>query len=251
MHTTCVPVVLDVCHTPPYIAQAMGAKATLTTHRMHLLLTADQNAWLEGQATGLRNKSAVVRDLIDSAMLTPTQGLTGVGKLATCSAGAGVREVERVPAVQAVMPDQPAPQPHLQPAVQQGAVEPALELEPEKKIKEGTKFPKSQKPRAKKTKGSPEFEEFWGIYQSAPMKANKQAKPQAWEVWQQLVPDEISAADLVTAINVAIQDMDRRTIAGEFCSSLPDCFRWLRDECYSVFLESYSPRQASGITVLS
>ena len=72
MNTTCVLVVLAMCHTPPYIAQAMGAEATLTTHRMHLLLTADQNTWLEGQATGLRNKSAVVRDLIDTAR----QGLT-------------------------------------------------------------------------------------------------------------------------------------------------------------------------------
>ena len=100
MHTICVPVAHDRCPTPPYIAQAMGAFSTLTTHRMHLLLTAEQNDWLESQATGLRNKSAVVRDLIDTAR----QGLTGGSNVGAYSVGAGDQSVrvQAVPAVQAV-----------------------------------------------------------------------------------------------------------------------------------------------------
>ena len=97
MHTICVPAVHDMHHTPPYIAQTMGAFSTLTTHRMHLLLTGEQNDWLESQATGLRNKSAVVRDLIDTAR----QGLTGGSNVGAYSVGAGDQSV-RVPAVQAV-----------------------------------------------------------------------------------------------------------------------------------------------------
>ena len=240
MHTICVPVVLDMCHTPPYLAQVLGAEATLTTHRMHLLLTTDQNAWLEGQASGLRNKSAIVRDLIDTAR----QGLTQGRNLGAYSVGAGAREVERVPAVQAVMPDQPAPQPHLQPAVQQGAVELALELEPEKKSKKGSKS------KSKHTKGSPEFEQFWQSYQASPSKANGQSKAKAWEVWVDVIKIE-SPQRLIDAIGRAIADIERRTISGEFASPLPDCFRWLRDEHYIVWLESHSPAQASGITLLS
>lgn len=34
---------------------------------MQLLLSGDQKAWLESQATGLRNKSMIIRDLIDTA----------------------------------------------------------------------------------------------------------------------------------------------------------------------------------------
>jgi len=40
---------------------------------MQLLISGDQKEWLDLQATGLRNKSAIIRDLIDSAR----QGLTG------------------------------------------------------------------------------------------------------------------------------------------------------------------------------
>ena len=123
MHTTCVPVVLDLCHMPPYIAQAMGARATLTTHRMHLLLTADQNTWLEGQATGLRNKSAVVRDLIDTAR----QGVDTGATLPAYRVGAGDQGL-RVPAVQVV----PEPPPACEMAVK--AVEDSAETK--KKSKE-------------------------------------------------------------------------------------------------------------------
>ena len=111
----------------------------------------------------------------------------------------------------------------------------AQKIEPPPK-KEGVN---AKKPKAKRTKGSPEFETFWGAYQAFEHRANKQAKPQAWTVWKQLMDDGVTAADLMTAISKAQQDVERRLQSGEFASSLPDCFRWLRDECYAVYLEDH------------
>ena len=123
--------------------------------------------------------------------------------------------------------------------------QPAQEIEPKKKNK-GTNHGK--KPRAKRTKGSPDFEAFWAAYQAIDHRANKQAKPQAWEVWKQLIDDDIAPADLMRALEVASADVQRRLRSGEFASPFPDCFRWLRDECYAVYLENHqSP--ASLITV--
>ena len=240
MHTTCVP----ICNANAIPCGMFAAPLHQEAMPQIVVRIADEDmAWLDSQTRPYHTKSAVIRDLIHTAK----QRVDTVATLPAYRVGAGDQGL-RVPAVEAVERSTPQLPENEEQAVL--AVGDSAETKKNQK-KEGIKIPKSQKPRAKKTKGSPEFEAFWGIYQSAPMKANKQAKPQAWEVWQQLVPDEISADDLISAISIAIQDMDRRTIAGEFCSSLPDCFRWLRDECYSVFLESHSPRQASGITVLS
>ena len=97
----------------------------------------------------------------------------------------------------------------------------------------------SKKPKAKRTQGSPEFETFWASYQSIGHRANKQAKPQAWEVWKQLMADGVKSADLSRALQLASDDVSFRLTAGEFASPFPDCFRWLRDECYAVYLENH------------
>ena len=51
--------------------------------------------------------------------------------------------------------------------------------------------------------------------------------------------DGVSSADLMTAIGKAEEDVRQRQQAGLFASPLPDCFRWLRDECYAVYLEDH------------
>ena len=90
---------------------------------------------------------------------------------------------------------------------------------------------KSRKPRAKNTKGTPEFEAFWKIYLRCRHRANGQSKPKAFIVWQQLVPEHLTADDLTRAIEQAVSDIESRQALGEFASPLPDCFRWMRDEC--------------------
>ena len=103
------------------------------------------------------------------------------------------------------------------------------------------KVEKARKPRAKKTKGTPEFEAFWKRYQGCRHRANGQSKPKAMQLWGQLVPDELQPDDLMRAIDGAIEDIRSRQGVGEFASPLPDCFRWLRDECYAVYLEDNTP----------
>lgn len=94
----------------------------------------------------------------------------------------------------------------------------------------------------KRTKGTPEFEQFWAAYQASPKKANCQSKAKAWECWEQLVPD-VDPADLISAAQKAVEQVESLERAGEFCAPLPDAFRWLRDERYVVLLESHTPAQ--------
>ena len=122
----------------------------------------------------------------------------------------------------------------------------AQELDHEKKhivVKSEIKVEKARKSRAKKTKGTPDFEAFWKRYQGCRHRANGQSKPKAMELWGQLVPDELQADDLMRAIDGAIKDIHSRQDVGEFASPLPDCFRWLRDGFYSSYLEDNTPEQ--------
>ena len=201
-------------------------------------ISEDQLDWLNTQTRPYHTKSDVVRDLIHTA----AQGVDSSVKLPAYRVGAGINSIqERVPAVQAVKPDQPG----LDLLGTQETSAPsavfAQELESKKQINTGINAKKS---RAKRTKGSPEFEQFWRLYQGSPLKANGQSKPKAWEVYQQLIPEELSAEDLDRAVTAAVEDIQTRQRAGEFAAPLPDCFRWLRDECYAVFLESHTPTQA-------
>ena len=215
--------------------------------QINVRITEDQLIWLSSQVKPFRNKSAVIRDLIDSNI----QRLDEVAKLATCSAGAGPQQgnlrpltgnkpsLKQPEGVSDALQEQQLP-PHQTEAVTSSA----QELDHEKKhivVKNEIKVEKARKPRAKKTKGTPEFEAFWKRYQGCRHRANGQSKPKAMQLWGQLVPDELQPDDLMRAIDGAIEDIRSRQGVGEFASPLPDCFRWLRDECYAVYLEDNTP----------
>ena len=215
--------------------------------QINVRITEDQLIWLSSQVKPFHNKSAVIRDLIDSSI----QRVDEVAKLATCSAGAGPQQgnlrpltgnkpsLKQPESAEGTAQEQQLPPPQTE-AVQSSAQEP----DHEKKhivVKNEIKVEKARKSRAKKTKGTPEFEAFWKRYQGCRHRANGQSKPKAVELWGQLVPDELQPDDLMRAIDGAIEDIRSRQGVGEFASPLPDCFRWLRDECYAVYLEDNAP----------
>ena len=215
--------------------------------QINVRITEDQLIWLSSQVKPFRNKSAVIRDLIDSKI----QGLDGFASLSAYHVGAGPQQGNLRPLTgNKPSPKQPEGEsealqeqqlpPHQTEAVQS----PAQEPDHEKKhivVKSEIKVEKARKSRAKKTKGTPEFEVFWKRYQGCRHRANGQSKPKAMELWGQLVPDELQPDDLMRAIDGAIEDIRSRQGVGEFASPLPDCFRWLRDECYAVYLEDNAP----------
>ena len=117
--------------------------------------------------------------------------------------------------------------------------------------KEHESFLKEQKKIAQKD--SPAFKQFWEIYQSAGSKAANQSKAKARVAWKAAL--NIEKADrLVEAIKKAVIEQARKMGADEFVTMLPDCHRWLRDECFSSLLEGHTPAQPEriipGVTVL-
>ena len=108
----------------------------------------------------------------------------------------------------------------------------------------------NKKPRVnnkvRRTIATPEFDAFWKAYQSCSKKANCQSKFNAWECWQQLVPD-VPPADLISAAQKAVEQVDQLEASGQFCAPLPDAFRWLRDERYVVLLEAHTPAQTQTV----
>ena len=94
--------------------------------------------------------------------------------------------------------------------------------------------------KQKKTDYTEGFNEFWKRYQSAPRKAIGQKKPLAFEAWKQAL-QEASAEEITKAIAAAIAEQQQLIKKDQFCAPLPDCFRWLRDECYAVYLEDNAP----------
>ena len=96
-----------------------------------------------------------------------------------------------------------------------------------------------KKIRAKRAKGCDSFETFWTTYQSLPidLKARGQSKAKALDVWSQLVPDEVSAEELQTAVKRLADAAIEANASGEYFTTQPDCFRWLRDDSYSSWLE--------------
>lgn len=86
-----------------------------------------------------------------------------------------------------------------------------------------------------------DFTAFWKAYQSLPVKAGKQSKPLALQAWKEATAATDPAA-LLTAIQkqIEVQQSELRTERG-FTVSMPDCFRWLRDECFHALLEENSP----------
>ena len=215
--------------------------------QINVRITEEQLSWLSSEVRPFRNKSAVIRDLIDSKI----RGLDGFASLSAYHVGAGPQQgnlrplTGNKPSLKQPEGESKAPQeqqlsPHQTTAVPPSAQEP----DHEKKhivVKSEIKVEKARKSRAKKTKGTSEFEAFWKRYQGCRHRANGQSKPKALELWGQLVPDELQPDDLMRAIDGAIEDIRSRQGVGEFASPLPDCFRWLRDECYAVYLEDNAP----------
>jgi hypothetical protein len=110
---------------------------------------------------------------------------------------------------------------------------------------------KSAKSKRVKPDYSEEFLIFWNEYQRAPIKANSQSKNKAFEEWRRVVKEE-SPDRLVEAAARAVEQVKQAKIQDEWCAPLPDAFRWLRDERYTVYLEDHvpaGPQVINGITI--
>jgi len=97
--------------------------------------------------------------------------------------------------------------------------------------------------KRKKANYTPEFEELWKLYQSAPDRVSSQTKPKAFDEWKGIVALE-GPETLLEAARRAIAEQKRKMGAGEFVGSLPDLFRWLRDGKYEVYLEEHKAQVA-------
>lgn len=90
--------------------------------------------------------------------------------------------------------------------------------------------PKESKRRTR-TKGPDDFEQFWKLYLSAPVRAASQSKPKALAQWRKTICHD-TVDTLVKALETEIAF--QQAAGDAFVSPLPDCFRWLRDERYAT-----------------
>ena len=95
-------------------------------------------------------------------------------------------------------------------------------------------------------KDSPEFQRWWIIYNTAIDKASNQSKAKARTAWREALKKE-TAANLIEAAKTAVKDQARKIGADQWVAPFPDAHRWLRDECYTVFLEGIKPTQEERI----
>ena len=102
-------------------------------------------------------------------------------------------------------------------------------------------------------KDSPEFQRWWIIYNTAIDKASNQSKAKARTAWKQALKTQ-TAENLIEAAKRAVKDQARKIGADQWVAPFPDAHRWLRDECYTVFLEGIKPTQEEriipGVTAL-
>ena len=145
---------------------------------IHIRISPEQLQWVESQVKPFRNKSDVIRDLIDLGI----HGVDADAKLSAYHVGAGPQQgnsrplTGRQPSLEqplgvagALQIQQSLPQPTSVVSV------PAQEFDHEKKhivVKNEIKVEKARKSRAKRAKGSPEFEAFWKRYQGCRHRAN-------------------------------------------------------------------------------
>jgi hypothetical protein len=98
---------------------------------------------------------------------------------------------------------------------------------------------------------TPEFQQFWNVYQTCPIKANSQSKPLAFEAWKEAIQAE-TPQRVIEAARRVVEQAKQAKIQDDWFAPLPDAFRWLRDERYAVLLEDHvpaGPRVINGITV--
>ena len=100
-------------------------------------------------------------------------------------------------------------------------------------IKLETEFPAVSEPpkRKARAKGPEDFERFWKLYLSAPVRAASQSKPKALAQWKKTICHD-SNDTLVKALETEIAH--QQSAGDAFVIPLPDCFRWLRDERYAT-----------------
>lgn len=176
-------------------------------------LTEEMHSWVESQVRPFHQKSDVVRDLILFAM----------GKLDT-------------PATLAERPNG-----------SEASSSMFINLEEELLSNKNkhtvgnslTKTPKAPKQR-KRQSYSEAFEAFWKLYQSAPARVSSQTKPKAFDEWRAITKEE-PPERLLEAARRAVEQVKQAKMQDEWCSPLPDAFRWLRDERFAVLLEGHVP----------
>ena len=95
-------------------------------------------------------------------------------------------------------------------------------------------------------KDSPAFQIWWETYNAAISKASNQSKAKARTAWKESVKNE-TPENLIKAAKTAVKDQARKIGADEWVAPFPDAHRWLRDECYTVFLEGIKPTQEERI----
>ena len=110
--------------------------------------------------------------------------------------------------------------------------------------KEHQAFLKEQKKVSQKD--SPAFQIWWETYNAANSKASNQSKAKARTAWKEALKKE-TAENLIEAAKTAVKDQARKIGADEWVAPFPDAHRWLRDECYTVFLEGIKPTQEERI----
>ena len=208
--------------------------------QINVRIAEEQLLWLSSQVKPFRNKSAVIRDLIDLGI----QGVDGVAKLATCAAGGSEPVDNSRPLIDIQQsPEQPVSAAGEQPPLQLEAVQSLAKEHPSEKNTINVKNQKkARKTRAKATKGSPEFEAFWKRYQACEHLVQSQPKGAALEQWEQIVPHEVSADDLMRAIEAADQESQRRSTP-DWEQRLPMCSKWLKDGYYCTYLEEKQPQE--------
>jgi len=112
-------------------------------------------------------------------------------------------------------------------------------------------IPKSINSNKNKNKGRKQadypdaFTQFWKLYQGLPKKASKQSKPLALQAWTEAT-EFTDHGDLMTAVERQIGIQQNEIAAEGRTVCMPDCFRWLRDECYVALLENHAPAHREG-----
>ena len=95
-------------------------------------------------------------------------------------------------------------------------------------------------------KDSPAFQIWWETYNAAPNKSSNQSKAKARTAWKEAVKNQ-TPEKLIEAAKRAVKDQARKIGADQWVAPFPDAHRWLRDECYTVFLERITPTQEERI----
>ena len=102
-------------------------------------------------------------------------------------------------------------------------------------------------------KDSPAFQVFWEVYQASPSRAHNQSKSKARTAWKEALKTE-KAENLIEAAKRAVKDQARKIGADEWVAPFPDAHRWLRDECFALWLEDITVEQPQeiipGVTAL-